>query len=1397
MNIHFGNTSYRINLRRILAIIDGILLQFKKFVTYHFYVKPFSMKKIIVTLSALFALFFTTINAQTEYLVLLHSGNQVWTENTRTYADEAFISAQETVDGKYYRFLQFYEIPNQDAQKRIAEEGIELLEYVPNKAYIASIPVQYDVNRFSDLNVRSIMPIVPSLKTEAALQSDILPEWALKRNEIHLVLKYYKNLNHEDILRYCEKDGIEVTLENGYNNFLKIRISKDHIEKVAALPYVAFLEAIPEPSTPDDTEARSLHRANTIDSQYPTGRHYTGEGVSVLCRDDGDIGPHIDFQGRLNSDFVGGFGGTHGDGVSGIMSGAGNLNPKNRGNGAGTTLYATNYEETFLDETMMLFFDHNVIVTNSSYSNGCNAGYTGITQTVDDQVFQNPTLLHVFSAGNSNNNDCGYGAGNQWGNITGGHKQGKNVIATANIANNADLVNSSSRGPAHDGRIKPDIAANGAQQISTDPNNSYEPFGGTSGAAPNIAGITAMLHEAYREMNNGETASSGLLKPVLLNTANDLGRKGPDFEFGWGHVNALRAITTLEDGRYFSGTIMQGDTNTHTITIPDGVVLARVMTYWMDPSGTVMTNKALVNDLDTKMIDTEGTEYLPWWLDPTPNPTILSTPATTGEDHLNNVEQISIDNPIAGDYTLQISGFEVPFGAHDYVVVWEFRTEEIDLIYPIGGENLVPGEVERVHWEAEGTSGSFELYFSSNGGSTWDLIGQEFGSVRQFNWTVPNTITGSGLFRIVRGTQEDMSKDNFSIALVPFNLSVVEACPTYIRLAWDPLVVATSYNVYMLGDKYMELIANTNSTIFDIPIDNPLEENWFAVGMQEDNLGAIGRRTIAIPYSGGLLGCILDNDVGLVEINSPSTGNITACGTTDSPISVTITNGGIVDQGEVVVSYQVNDEVPIEEMLPDTLKAGETTNYTFIQSFSATSSGEYTIKTWASIAGDEAAFNDTATVNISMQIYPGDGEPIAYSEGFEGVTFLPDFYSITNPDEDVTWDSNMVTGIDGNMTTCLWVHSYIYQAEGEEDYMTTIPIDLINANSAILNFDVANARFNDQWNDGLRVEISSDCGFSFNDIIYEKFNTNLATIGDQTNDWRPTSGDHWRKETIDLTPYIGNSVVLRFTCINGYGSNLFLDNINIDVLAAPTADFTIDGNIFCPDTPIEFQNTSVADFATYEWDFGASGSPMTSTDENPSVSFSAAGTYPVTLTTTNAAGSDMQTMDITIDPLPTPAFSIDQSGGTITLTNSSTDAQSYSWNFGDAGTSTDTEPIYSYNELGSFTVTLTVTNSCGSAETTQTVDITVGVNDPNLAIHSQLLPNPTSDQFEVILSGNLSDELTINLMDLRGVVLQSEQVIMNNNSISQRFDVSDLASGVYFLKIQGRDGFLTRRIIVE
>ena len=86
-----------------------------------------------------------------------------------------------------------------------------------------------------------------------------------------------------------------------------------------------------------------------------------------------------------------------------------------------------------MDNTVTAINDGTTQITNSSYGDGCNDGYTTKSQTVDTQINLIPSLLHVFSCGNSGTSNCGYGAGSGWGNITGGHKQGKNVIATANV----------------------------------------------------------------------------------------------------------------------------------------------------------------------------------------------------------------------------------------------------------------------------------------------------------------------------------------------------------------------------------------------------------------------------------------------------------------------------------------------------------------------------------------------------------------------------------------------------------------------------------------------------------------------------------------------------------------------------------------------------------------------------------------------------------------------------------------------------------------------------------------------------------------------------------------------------------------------------------------------------
>ena len=115
------------------------------------------------------------------------------------------------------------------------------------------------------------------------------------------------------------------------------------------------------------------------------------------------------------------------------------------------------------------------------------------------------------------------------------------MIAVGNLDYKSDLASSSSRGPAADGRIKPDICAQGTNVYSTYPNYTYQTISGTSMACPGISGVLAQLYQAYKQTNNGNNPPSALMKCILLNTADDIGNPGPDFKHGWGVANSYRS----------------------------------------------------------------------------------------------------------------------------------------------------------------------------------------------------------------------------------------------------------------------------------------------------------------------------------------------------------------------------------------------------------------------------------------------------------------------------------------------------------------------------------------------------------------------------------------------------------------------------------------------------------------------------------------------------------------------------------------------------------------------------------------------------------------------------------------------------------------------------------------
>lgn len=160
------------------------------------------------------------------------------------------------------------------------------------------------------------------------------------------------------------------------------------------------------------------------------------------------------------------------------------------------------------------------------------------------------------------------------------------------------------------------------------------------------------------------------------------------------------------------------------------------------------------------------------------------------------------------------------------------------------------------------------------------------------------------------------------------------------------------------------------------------------------------------------------------------------------------------------------------------------------------------------------------------------------------------------------------------------------------------------------------------------------------------------------------------------------------------------------ILTPPTAGFSVANRTGCAPFSVTFNNTSSANAGAFNWQFPG-GTPATSTAQNPTVVYNTPGSYGVTLTVSNAAGSNTATQSnyITVGPPPAAAFTSSVSGLNATFTNNSVNAISYLWNFGNGNTSTQANPATTYATDGVYTVTLTATNACGSNTTTQTVVI--------------------------------------------------------------------------------------------
>ncbi|MBI1224796.1 MAG: choice-of-anchor B family protein [Bacteroidetes bacterium] len=268
------------------------------------------------------------------------------------------------------------------------------------------------------------------------------------------------------------------------------------------------------------------------------------------------------------------------------------------------------------------------------------------------------------------------------------------------------------------------------------------------------------------------------------------------------------------------------------------------------------------------------------------------------------------------------------------------------------------------------------------------------------------------------------------------------------------------------------------------------------------------------------------------------------------------------------------------------------------------------------------------------------------------------------------------------------------------------------------------------------------------------------------------------------------------TVTNNCGTDVFTGTVSILVIP-PTATFTQSGSNGCAPFTVNFTSSPVGAPDTYNWNFPG-GTPASSTDPNPTIVYNTAGTYSVQLTVANAAGSNTSTLNqgITVGSEPTALFSFGVNEFDATFTNNSVGAASYSWTFGDGGTSTDANPTHTYAANGAYEVTLEATNECGFTVFTQTVNVDVSGTTFLDGTGYSLLASPNPFSQHLMVSYELpANAAAANLLIFNVLGEQLDEVALTGNSGKVSIGEKINGNGVFFLRLQV-DGKIGRAIRV-
>lgn len=557
---------------------------------------------------------------------------------------------------------------------------VELLAYIPEDAWLASIPADAGALRpLLGAGVRALLRIRPDDRLSPYVRDGEIGPWATHADGTYdLVATAFADAGPTAAAAAAERAGAEVIGIHAPGKVI-VRASRAAIGILAQEDDIQWVDQVPPPPQEYNDGVRALAQVDAVHTYGPTG-----EGVTVAMWDSGLVGTHEDLDGRVISGDGATSASDHATHVAGTMAGSGARIGTYTGVAPGVAPILS-YDWTDPLAEHVDAAARGAVLSQNSWGYGISpatfcywgdyiwtaAEYDEIVRgRYGDDALERPITV-LFAAGNAQR-DAGRCSRTGYNTVT-PPATAKNVITVGAIhTDDASMTTFSSWGPTDDGRLKPEVVAGGCQTdgdggvTSTLPHNLYAAYCGTSMATPAASGAVALLVDACRAANRTDPLPA-TLKALLVHTARDHGNPGPDYQFGYGAVDAQAAVAQVLSEQILEGSVSAGAIASTTLDVPPGATELRVTLAWADPPAAENAARTLVNNLDLTLRDPSGNAHYPWVL----SPGAPAKSATRGVDSTNVVEQVAVEGPAQGTWTLSVSGTGIPGGGEQaYSLVW-------------------------------------------------------------------------------------------------------------------------------------------------------------------------------------------------------------------------------------------------------------------------------------------------------------------------------------------------------------------------------------------------------------------------------------------------------------------------------------------------------------------------------------------------------------------------------------------------------------------------------------------------------------------------------------------------------------------------------------------------------